>query len=212
MIHREGYPYILGSALAGSLCLLLGKRKLGLGCLSLSLLNALFFRNPDRQGIIHPEYLLSPADGKVVKIAVEHREEFWPEPLYRVGIFMRLWDVHVNRSPVTGRVVNMVYLKGEKKPILSEGAFQKNEKLLYVLRREDGLPVWLMQVAGVIARRIKSFILVGDELTAGEPFGMIKFSSRVEVFFPALKAELLVKEGHRVFAGETPLVRIPMLK
>ncbi len=209
MIHKEGYPYVLAPALLGGLLFGAGKKRLGLACLSLSMLNAFFFRNPDRQGILNPDYLLSPADGKVVKVDVENRPEWWDEPLYRVGIFMRLWDVHVNRSPVQGRVINTIYLKGEKKPFFSDSAFQRNEKQVYLIEREDGVPVWVVQVAGVVARRIKSFVLPGDELLAGDIIGFIKFSSRVEVFFPAVNAEILVKEGHKVFAGETPIARLP---
>jgi len=210
MIHKEGYPYVLAPVLLGGLLFGAGKKRLGLACLSLSMLNAFFFRNPDRQGILNPDYLLSPADGKVVKVDVENRPEWWDEPLYRVGIFMRLWDVHVNRSPVQGRVINTLYLKGEKKPVFSDSAFQKNEKQVYLIERDDGVPVWVVQVAGLIARRIKSFVLPGDELVAGDIIGLIKFSSRVEVFFPAVNAEILVKEGHRVFAGETPIARLPL--
>jgi len=209
MIHKEGYPYVFAPALLGGLFFGAGKKRLGLACLSLSMLNAFFFRNPDRQGILNPDYLLSPADGKVVKVDVEKRLEWWDEPLYRVGIFMRLWDVHVNRSPVQGRVINTIYLKGEKKPVFSDSAFQRNEKQVYLIERDDGVPVWVVQVAGLIARRIKSFVLPGDELVAGDIIGLIKFSSRVEVFFPAVNAEILVKEGHKVFAGETPIARLP---
>jgi phosphatidylserine decarboxylase len=210
MIHKEGYPYVLAPALLGGLLFGAGKKRLGLVCLSLSMLNAFFFRNPDRQGILNPDYLLSPADGKVVKVDVENRPEWWDEPLYRVGIFMRLWDVHVNRSPVQGRVINTIYLKGEKKPVFSDSAFQRNEKQVYLIERDDGVPVWVVQVAGLVARRIKSFVLPGDELVAGDIIGLIKFSSRVEVFFPAVNAEILVKEGHKVFAGETPIARLPL--
>jgi phosphatidylserine decarboxylase len=210
MIHKEGYPYVLAPALLGGLLFGAGKKRLGLVCLSLSMLNAFFFRNPDRQGILNPDYLLSPADGKVVKVDVENRPEWWDEPLYRVGIFMRLWDVHVNRSPVQGRVINTIYLKGEKKPVFSDSAFQRNEKQVYLIERNDGVPVWVVPVAGLGARRIKSFVLPGDELVAGDIIGLIKFSSRVEVFFPAVNAEILVKEGHKVFAGETPIARLPL--
>ena len=212
MIHKEGYPYVIVPALFGVLFLGAGKKRLGVGCLTLSLLNAFFFRNPERQGILNPDYLLSPADGKVVKVDVERRPEWWDEPLYRVGIFMRLWDVHVNRSPVHGRVINTVYLRGEKKPVFSDSAFKHNEKQVYLIERDDGLPVWVVQVAGLIARRIKSFVLPGDEVLAGDVIGLIKFSSRVEVFFPAVNAEILVKVGHKVLAGETPIARLPQRK
>ena len=209
LIHKEGYPWVGVPALFSALSFLWGKRKIGALALVLSSFNAYFFRNPRREAPLHKEFLVSPADGKVVVCRVEKKEEWYPEPLYRIGIFMRLWDVHINRSPLSGKVLRMSYFKGEKRPVFSDSAFQKNEKQVYLIEREDGLPVWVIQIAGVVARRIKSFVLPGDDLLIGDPIGIIKFSSRVAVFFPAQKAEVLVKTGHRVFAGETVIARIP---
>ncbi len=209
LIHREGYPWVGFPALFSAFSFLAGKKKLGMAGLFLAGFNTYFFRNPRREAPLHREFLVSPADGKVVVCRVEKKEEWYQEPLYRIGIFMRLWDVHINRSPLSGKVLRMSYFKGEKRPVFSEGAFQKNEKQVYLIEREDGLPVWVVQVAGVVARRIKSFVLPGDDLLAGQPIGIIKFSSRVEVFFPARNAQILVKTGHRVFAGETVIARIP---
>ena len=209
IVYREGYPWVGIPALFSALSFLAGKKKLGLAGLFVTGFNTYFFRNPRRDAPIYKEFLVSPADGKVVVCKIEKKEEWYPEPLYRIGIFMRFWDVHINRSPVSGKVPRMSYFKGERNPVFSEEAFQKNEKQVYLIEREDGLPVWLVQIAGVIARRIKSFVLPGDDLLAGEPIGIIKFGSRVEIFFPASEAQLLVKTGHRVFAGETVIARIP---
>lgn len=111
---------------------------------------------------------------------------------------MRLWDVHINRSPITGKILKMSYFKDD------------NEKQIYLIEREDGCPFWVVQIAGVVARRTKSFVLPGDDVVAGDPIGIIKFGSRVELFFPVEGVELYVKEGHRVFAGETILGRVPL--
>lgn len=210
MIHPEGRPYILFPLLAGGICGLFKKRRASLFFLTTALGMAYFFRNPRREPLLDPELVISPADGKIVLCRVEERKEFFEGPLYRIGIFMRLWDVHINRSPVSGKVLKVVYERGGNLPVFQEEAFEKNEKIFYLLEREDGTPFWVIQIAGILARRAKNFVLPGDEVVSGEPIGIIKFSSRVELFFPYEGGELLVKEGQRVFAGETVLAKVPL--
>ncbi len=210
MIHREGFPWIIYPLLFSTSALAFNKKRLALAGMILGSLNAYFFRNPKRETTLHPELIISPADGKVVLCRIEEKKEWYTEPLWRVGIFMRLWDVHINRSPVTGKVLKMSYFKGDKEPAFESSAFSKNEKQIYLIEREDGCPFWIVQIAGIVARRIKSFVLPGDDVVAGDPIGIIKFGSRVELFFPVEGAELYVKEGHRVFAGETILGRLPL--
>ncbi len=212
MIHKEGKNWILFPLLFSLGSFVFKKNKFALLGLAVSSFNAYFFRNPKREGILHPELILSPADGKVVTCDLEERPDWYPGYLWRIGIFMRLWDVHINRAPVTSKVLKIQYLKGEKKPIFKEKAFIKNEKQVYLLEREDGVPFWLIQVAGVIARRVKSFVLPGDDLIAGEPIGIIKFGSRVELLFPAEGAEIYVKKGHKLLAGETVIGKISYRK
>lgn len=212
MIHKEGKNWVLVPLLFSLSSFLLNKNKLALLGLAVSSFNAYFFRNPKREGVLHSELILSPADGKVVVCELEERPEWYPGYLWRIGIFMRLWDVHINRAPVTSKVLKVQYLKGEKNPVFKEKAFIKNEKQIYLLEREDGVPFWLVQVAGVIARRIKSFVLPGDDLIAGEPIGIIKFGSRVELFFPAEETEVYIKKGHKLLAGETVIGKIPLKK
>jgi len=210
MIHPEGRPYVLGSLLASGLTFLLKRPKLSLFFLGGALANAFFFRNPRREPLLEPELVISPADGKIILLRVEERPEWYPGPLYRIGIFMRLWDVHINRSPISGKVLRVVHEVGEKNPVFKEEALERNEKIFYLLEREDGWPFWVVQIAGLIARRAKNFVLPGDEVVTGDPIGIIKFSSRVELFFPFERAEVFVKEGQRVFAGETVLAKIPL--
>lgn len=211
-IHREGYLWVGIPALFSLSSLFFKKKKLaGLG-LVLACFNAYFFRNPQRQVPLYKDILVSPADGKVIKCDIEEKPEWYPEPLYRIGIFMRIWDVHINRSPVSGKILRMEYVKGEKRPVFDNFAFQKNEKQIYLIEREDGLPIWVIQIAGKIARRIKSFVNVGEDLITGDPIGIIKFGSRVEMFFPVRDAKIFVKKGHRVFAGETVIAQIPLKK
>ena len=210
MIHKEGFPWIFYPFLFSTTALVFKKKKMAIAGLMLSSLNAFFFRNPKREPALNPELIVSPADGKVVLCRIEKRKDWYPEALWRIGIFMRLWDVHINRSPVTGKILKISYFKGEKKPVFQEPSFAQNEKQVYLIEREDGYPFWMIQIAGVVARRIKSFVLPGDDVVAGDPIGIIKFGSRVELFFPLEGAEIYVKEGHRVFAGETILGRIPL--
>jgi phosphatidylserine decarboxylase len=212
MIHKEGIPWILTPLFLSAGAFFSKKKKLAMLFLGAGALNAYFFRNPKREPVLNPELVISPADGKVVVCTIEERPEWYPKPLWRIGIFMRIWDVHINRSPVIGKILKMSFLKGEKQPVFKDSAFQQNEKQIYLIEREDGIPFWVIQIAGVIARRIKSFVLPGDDVVAGDPIGIIKFSSRVELFFPVEQAEVYVKEGHRVYAGETVLAKLPLQK
>ena len=210
MIHREGFPWIIYPLIFSATAFIFKKKKLALAGLTLSSLNAYFFRNPKRESALNPELIISPADGKVVLCKIEEKKDWYQGALWRIGIFMRLWDVHINRSPVTGKILKMSYFRGEKNPAFKNSTFSKNEKQIYLIEREDGCPFWVVQIAGLITRRIKSFVLPGDDVVAGDPIGIIKFGSRVELFFPLENAEIYIKEGHRVFAGETVLGRIPL--
>ena len=168
-----------------------------------------FFRDPHREPVLDREVLVAPADGVVVTVRYLTEHEDFEGPVYRVGIFMRIFDVHVNRAPVSGRVLKVAEARGEKLPAQREEAFRRNEKRFYWFERDDGVPVLMVQVAGLLARRTVSYVRPGDEVLVGDRVGIIKFGSRVEVFFPAEGARILVREGHRVRAGETPLALIP---
>ncbi len=152
---------------------------------------------------------MSPADGTVKAVRYLPEFEGYDCPVYRIGIFMRIYDVHVNRAPVSGRVLKVAESPGEKLPAQWEEAFHRNEKRFYWIERDDGVPILVVQVAGLLARRTVSYVRAGDELLAGDRLGIIKFGSRVEVFFPAEGAKVLVREGHKVRAGETPLALVP---
>lgn len=210
MIHKEGLPWVVCPLIVSGVSFVFKRKKLGWIALILSGLNALFFRNPKREPVFNSELIISPADGKIVTCKIEENLDWAEEPLWRIGIFMRLWDVHINRSPVTGKILKIQHLPGEKLPVINKKSFEKNERQIYLIEREDGTPFWIIQIAGMIARRTKSFVLPGDDVVAGEPIGMIKFGSRVELFFPAENAEVYVKEGHKVIAGETVLGKLPL--
>ncbi len=187
----------------------MGARRPALLGTTLAAALAYFFRDPAREPVWDKEILASPADGMVVTARYLPTFEGYEGPVYRVGIFMRIHDVHVNRAPVSGRVLKVAEHPGEKLPAQWEEAFQRNEKRFYWLERDDGIPILVVQVAGLLARRTVSYVRPGDEVLVGDRLGLIKFGSRVEVFFPAEGAKILVREGHRVRAGETPLALVP---
>ena len=210
MIAKDGLPYAVAPGVLGAVIGHLTKKKSLLWAgLGLSGLMAYFFRDPDRYPPFDREIILAPADGKIVTIRREKEERFLETEVYRIGIFMNLFDVHVNRAPVTGRVLKIEHEPGAFKPANQDQAYQKNEKRYYLIERLDGIPILVVQVAGLLARRTVPFIREGDEVLACERLGMIRFGSRVDVLVPAEELRLLVNMGHRVRAGESPLALLP---
>ncbi|OAQ20388.1 phosphatidylserine decarboxylase [Thermosulfurimonas dismutans] len=204
-IAKEGLPFVTTFLGLSGISALIGRKKAALAGGFLAAATTYFFRDPSREPVWDKEALVSPADGVVAKVRYLPEFEGFPGPVYRIGVFMRLWDVHVNRAPVSGRIVKVAEFPGEKLPAQWEEAFHRNEKRFYWLERDDGLSILIIQVAGLLARRTVSYVRAGDEVLCGDRLGMIKFGSRVEVLFPAEGARILVREGHRVRAGETPL-------
>ncbi len=210
MINKEGLPWVVTPGLLGAVLGHLTKRKdLLYGGALASLALAWFFRDPDRYPPFDREIIVSPADGRIVAIKKVKEDKFLNTEAYQIGIFMNVCDVHVNRAPATCRVVDIWHEPGEYLPADKEEAFEKNEKRYYALERLDGVPLLLVQVAGLLARRTVPFVKKGDELLASERIGMIKFGSRVELFVPVEKAKILVNMGHKVRAGESPLIFYP---
>lgn len=162
-----------------------------------------FFRNPERTIPINPFYILSPADGKVIEVEKETRVPFSDLPVHKISIFLSLWDVHVNRIPVGGKVVSKKYKPGVFRKAFLPEASSQNESMWIEITSEHGT-VWVKQVAGVLARRVVCKVKPGDHVVQGTCFGMIKLGSRVEVFLPHT-AELKVRVGERIWAGETIL-------
>ena len=155
-------------------------------------------------------YVVSPADGRVSSVAqaVPPRElGLGEEPLLRICVFMNVFNVHVNRAPVTGRVTRIAYRPGKFINAELDKASEDNERNGLVIERPDGRSIGVVQIAGLIARRIVSFVREGESLTAGDRFGLIRFGSRVDVYLP-LTATALVSEGQIAIAGETVLADI----
>jgi phosphatidylserine decarboxylase len=144
-----------------------------------------FFRDPHRAGSTQHVDVLSPADGTVVMIKDIPDGEIWPGLTKQVSIFMSVFDVHVNRAPIAGKIVHYRYNPGKKIPAMSHKSSIENEQNLVVIEDERGGKLAFKQIAGLLARRIVFDKKEGDVVNRGERVGMIKFGSRVDIFFPA---------------------------
>jgi phosphatidylserine decarboxylase len=161
-----------------------------------------FFRNPNRATPEDKKAVISPADGRVIKIEEVEEEELLKGRARKVSIFMSVFNVHVNRAPCAGVVKKIVYRKGRFFAANLDKASALNERNSVLIETEDGHRILTIQIAGVIARRIVCWVTEGMGIGKGERFGLIKFGSRLEVFMP-LDATIPVKVGDRVRAGET---------
>ncbi len=204
-IRGEALPWLAGLGLAG-LGLFLLQPLFGLPALALLLFVAFFFRDPERQVSVSAEAILSPADGRVLEIGEVDEPNFLEGPALRVGIFLSLLDVHINRSPISGRVSYQKYQKGRFHPAFRPEAGVENERNAIGIQGDVGKAL-VVQFAGVLARRIECWVSGGDQVEVGQRIGMIRFGSRTELFLPKAQAELLVRPGDRVKAGETIIGR-----
>ena len=204
-IHPEGYPFIGGFALV-SLILFWIWTPLGwLGTL-LTVWCALFFRDPVRVTPVREGLVVSPADGRVSMVApaVPPAElGLGGKPLLRVSIFMSVFNCHVNRAPVAGRIDRIAYRPGKFINAELDKASEDNERNGLVISTPSGR-IGVVQIAGLVARRIVSFVREGQLLGAGERFGLIRFGSRLDVYLPD-GTRALVAVGQTAVAGETVL-------
>ena len=202
-VHREGLRFIVAFALVSLLLFWLWPP---LGWLSVfaTLWCAYFFRDPARVTPLRDGLLVAPADGRVSRVAdaVPPKElELGERPLPRVSIFMSVFDCHVNRSPLDGKIERLIYHPGAFVSADLDKASESNERnsLLII---SNGRRVGVVQIAGLVARRIVCFVREGATVTAGERIGMIRFGSRVDVYLP-VGTRPLVAEGQTAIAGET---------
>lgn len=208
-IHREGWPFIALFAIGA---LLLGLLWGPLGWIGLVLTGwcAYFFRNPDRVTPARPGLVISPADGVVCLVghAVPPSElGMGNEPRMRVSVFMSVFDVHVNRTPIDGKVTKIAYKPGKFLNASLDKASEDNERMAVRMEAADGAEFAFVQIAGLVARRIKCDLVEGQEVRAGQRFGLIRFGSRVDVYLPDGVAPL-VTCGQRCIAGETVLADV----
>lgn len=206
MIAPEGWPFILLPGLLGTALVIVGFPWVGWVLVGLGAFGLYFFRNPPRACAAPPDVVCSPADGKVIRVGdapAELREKGLPR---QVSVFMSVFDVHVNRAPIGGELVEYRYNPGRKISAFKEKASLENEQNLCVLRGDAGT-VAFKQIAGIIARRIVFDLEVGDTVSRGRRIGLIRYGSRVDLFLPA-DAEILVAVGERVRAGASPVARL----
>jgi phosphatidylserine decarboxylase len=161
-----------------------------------------FFRNPNRVTPEDEKAIISPADGRVIKIEEVEEKEMLNEKVRKVSIFMSILNVHVNRAPCSGTIEKISYSKGKFFPANLDKASELNERNSILIKMADGGQIRTTQIAGIVARRIVCWTKKGMQIQKGERFGLIKFGSRLEVFMP-LNTTISVKTGDRVRAGET---------
>ena len=205
-VNREGWPFV---ALFAVVALLLGQLWGPLGWLGalLTCWCAWFFRDPDRVTPVRDGLVISPADGVVqlLGMAPPPRElDMGDEPRMRISVFMSVFSVHINRIPVDGKVVKTAYQPGRFLDASLDKASADNERMSVRLARADGRELAFVQIAGLVARRIKCDLIDGQEVRAGQRFGLIRFGSRVDVYLPDGVAPL-VALGQSIIAGETVL-------
>lgn len=199
---KEGYKFGLPPLIAGLLCLIPHWWWPGGILIFLGLFVFYFFRDPQRTIPADPTAVVSPADGHVVEIVNELLEG---QSGHRISIFLSIWDVHIQRAPVAGRVASVVYRPGKFYAALRKAASEKNEQNIITLQAPAGTLVF-KQIAGAIARRVLCWKRVDEQVALGERVGMIRFGSRVDVWLPEA-AEVLVRRGQRVSGGASILAK-----
>lgn len=206
-IDRAGYPFIAGALLPALGLALARRRGWAIPFAVLGGFFAYFFRDPDRTVPQGPGLVVSPADGKVMLAGPADRRWAPPGEWKQVTIFLSPVDVHMNRSPVGGKITVIDYRPGKFLPAYKESA--NDNELNEVWVESEGRTIVFRQVVGLLARRIVCRVEPGDEVERGERIGLMKFGSRMDVFLP-LDMELLVSAGDRVVGGETVLARVPL--
>ena len=207
-IISEGFPFIIPLGIVTLITFIAGFNWIAVPLLFLTLFTTWFFRNPERTAPENPLQILSPADGKVIGIEEAASDEDPGRTLLKISIFMSVFSVHVNRIPFPGEVISLRYKPGKFLSANLDKASALNERNTVLIRTDDGREIRVVQIAGLIARRIVCWLKEGMKVTKGERFGLIRFGSRVELFLP-LGSILHVKRGHKVRAGETPIGELP---
>ena len=206
-IHTEGYRFLIISGVA-TLVLYALSTFLGLLGLVITIWVYYFFRDPDRTSINDDKYLVSPADGEIIKVEeVDGPKELGLEnrKFKKISIFMNVFDCHLNRTPCSGKIDEILYKPGKFLNASLDKASEDNERNYYKIKNVDGEDIIVVQIAGLIARRIVCESSKDQELKQGERIGMIRFGSRADVYYE--NYEPLVKIGQTAVAGETLLAK-----
>jgi phosphatidylserine decarboxylase len=203
---RESWPFVAPFALLAALAAAAGHTAWAAGAGVAGLAVLAFFRDPARRFDGEPDVVLAPAAGLVTAVdAIENpAPELGPGRYHRVVTFLSVFDVHVQKTPAGGEVIASRYSAGRKVAAFRADAGEVNEQHLTVIRRPGGEVIGVRQIAGLLARRVVCYLAAGDRVERGQPLGLIKFGSRVDLLVPA-SYRLLVKKGDRVRNGATPV-------
>lgn len=205
-VNRDGHKFI---AIAAGLALIffLVWPPLAWVCVVAALYIAYFFRDPDRVTPQREGLIIAPADGRIAAIeTVQPPTEMGlgSEQRVRISTFLSVLDVHITRAPVSGRIVRSIYIPGSFLNAADDKASDENERRVMIIQKTDGTEIGVVQIAGLVARRIVPFLHEGDSVGVGERLGLIRFGSRVDVYLPVGK-HALVSVGQTATAGETVL-------
>ena len=208
-VHPEGRKFVVGAGFIALTAYWLLGPFFGWILIGLTIWVAAFFRDPIRTTPRGDRFVVAPADGLITLISKVppppqlHGADALPDGEYtRVSIFMSVFDVHINRAPISGRIGRIVYVPGKFLNADLDKASDDNERQYFLIERADGLKVGMTQIAGLVARRILAFSRQGDMVEAGQRVGLIRFGSRVDVYLPAGTAPRVLL-GQRAIAGET---------
>ncbi len=203
-IASPGYPLIGAAAFVTAVFALLGMKVPALAALVATIFICWFFRDPDRLVPRQPDVVVSPADGKVISVETFQDSQMYPGPGVKVSIFMSVFNVHVNRAPVAGKVTEVRYRPGKFFAANRDKAAMQNEHNAIYMEDEARRKICFVQIAGLVARRIICRVQAGDDLQKGQRVGMICFGSRLDVYLPP-EFTARVEKGDRVQAGASIL-------
>lgn len=203
-LARPGFVYICLAWIVTGLVFFMGWTFAGVAALFITVFICWFFRDPDRVIPQEPDAIVSPADGRVIKVETVMDNEYVKDNCTKVSIFMSVFNVHVNRVPFTGRVDRSIYSPGKFFNASLDKASKDNERNALVITTDQGIRYGVVQIAGLVARRIVCDVKEGDTLVRGDRYGMICFGSRLELYLP-MDTRICVKVGEKVSAGSSTL-------
>lgn len=215
LIAVEGFPFIFAAlALTVVVAVLLyiyapkAMPYVTIPLIILTLFVTAFFRNPARTIPGDPRAVISPADGKVIDITRVQEKDFLNAEVIKISVFMSVFNVHVNRVPMAGKVVGAKYFPGKFLVASLDKASTENERNALVIENKEGVKILVIQIAGLVARRIVCYAKEGDTLEKGIRFGLIRFGSRLDLYLPA-GSDIKVSLGDKVKGGETVMGVLP---
>ncbi|MEN6623353.1 MAG: phosphatidylserine decarboxylase family protein [Smithella sp.] len=208
IIAREGYPFIILFLIITIFIAFLGISWLFVFSTFILLFTVWFFRNPERNFREEEKVVISPADGKVIKVENVEMNGDITGKFKKISIFMNVFNVHVNRVPYSGKIEAIKYHQGKFVSANLDKASSDNERNAILIHTDDNCSIWVVQIAGLIARRIVCWVKVGEMVEKGERFGLIRFGSRVDIYLPE-SSRTVVQIGQKVKSGETYLGYLP---